>query len=202
MRSKPVKQKNRRLISIVSSILILTGCGGSSTDLDRPTKAAELTKEAYDREAFESTVSNWKKMQDGVTDFGDRQIFFFNTQINSGGNTLILIPGCTNKFFDLYIQTDFYIPNFNKDVAHIRLNGGEPEFWNLDRRVDAGINEVSGRGEYAVRFENSKKLFEKLKKFQSFSVKLSTGNGTYQSATFDLGGIDEVSNDLVSAGCD
>jgi hypothetical protein len=202
VRSKTFRPKSARLLSIVCSLLLLTGCGGSSTNLDRETKAAESTKDAYDNGIFESTESNWRKMKDGVTDFGDRQMFFFNTQENSSDDTFRLVPGCTAGLFEFWIQTDFYLVDNNTGVAAIRLNGGEPRMWNLDKRVDAGINEVTGRREYAVRFENGKKLFEKLEISQTFSVQLSTGSNTFNSATFALGGIEEVSSDLSSAGCD
>ena len=165
----------------------MTGCG---SNID--STAEESSKE----EVIIQPENNWELVTDKVDDFGDGQVIFENKQINSNGNKLSLVVACTGGLFELWTETDFYLPDRVNGAARIKINGGEAETWALDKRADVG------NGVFAVRFKNGVKLFPMLSISKTLSVKLDAGGSTFESATFDLEGISEIPKKLETVGCD
>ena len=168
-------------------LVLLTGCG---SNID--STAEESSKE----EVIIQPENNWELVIDKVDDFGDGQVIFENKQINSNSNKLSLVVACTGGLFELWTETDFYLPDRVNGAARIKINGGEAETWALDKRADVG------NGVFAVRFKNGVKLFQMLSMSKTLSVKLDAGGSTFESATFDLEGISEIPKKLETVGCD
>jgi hypothetical protein len=178
-------------IAIASSLIILlTGCGGNEKASIKVAPApAPVVEDAV------PPLNNWVKLTDRVTDFGDRQVIFDNTIRNSANDKFSLLAACTAGLFELWIETNFYVPDKSNAAARIRLNGGTADSWALDKIANAGD------GVFAVRFKNSAKLFQEIKNSATLSVQLDSSNNTFSAATFDLQGVGEIPKQLSNAGC-
>ena len=214
VRSKSLQPKNVRLICIICSLLFLTGCGGNSADLDRATKAAELTKEAYDREALESKavppieVLDYWNVIDETDDFGDKTVMLSTFSENGVGpsksvpygDSLQLMAVCLGK--DSTTDGKFYIvvsvlegttdPQVIGSVksADIRFDGGNPT--NIPVYV---------RGSRVVHLEKASKYISKILNASTFSVKFETGEALTYRGTFNVQGFSKYLSNFKSAGC-
>ena len=214
MKSNILQPKNIRLICIIFSLLFLTGCGGGSANLDRATKAAELTKEAYDRGAFTSKAVppnedlDYWNVKDETDDFGDKT-FSLQTFSENGvgpskafqyGDSLQLIAVCLGK--DSTTDGKFYIvvsvlegtidPQVIGSVksADIRFDGGNPT--NIPVYV---------RGSRVVHLEKASKYISKILNASTFSVKFETGEELTYRGTFNVQGFSKYLSNFKSAGC-
>ncbi len=215
VRSKSLQPKNVRLICIICSLLFLTGCGGDSADLDRATKAAELTKEADDRGAFESKavppnedLDYWNVI-DETDDFGEKT-FMLSTFSESGvgpsktipnGDSLQLMAACLGK--DSTADGQFFIvvnalegstgtdPKVIGSVksADIKFDGGNPT--NIPVYV---------RGSRVVHLEKASKYISKILNVSTFSVRFEAQDITYRG-TFQVQGFRKYLSNFKSAGC-
>jgi hypothetical protein len=229
VRSKGLQPKSVRLIYLICSLLLLNGCGGDSADLDRATKAAELTKEAYDRGASESKVvppnedldsseskvvppnedlDYWNDI-DEVDDFGDKT-FMLTTFSEDGvgpsktppyGESLHLMAACLGK--DSTTDGKFYI------VVNALAEGGDTgpkvigSVKNLQIRFDAGNpTKIQGyvRGSSVVHLEKASKYVSKILNASTFSVKFEAQDITY-AGTFQVQGFSKYLSNFKSAGC-
>ena len=196
MRSKTFKPKNARLISIVCSLLFLTGCGGDSADLDRATKAVPPNED----------LDYWS-LVDETDDFGDKT-FSLQTFSENGvgpskalpdGASLQLIAVCLGK--DSTTDGKFYIvvsvlegttdPQVIGSVksADIRFDGGNPT--NIPVYV---------RGSRVVHLEKASKYISKILNASTFSVRFEAQEVTY-SGTFQVQGFSKYLSNFKSAGC-
>lgn len=213
MKSKTLQPKNIRLICIICSLLFLTGCGGDSADLDRATKAAELTKEAYDRGAFTSEAVppnedlDYWNVFDETDDFGDKTVKLQTFSENGVGpskafpygDSLQLMAVCLGK--DSTTDGKFYIvvsvlegtidPQVIGSVksADIRFDGGNPT--NIPVYV---------RGSRVVHLEKASKYISKILNASTFSVRFEAQDRTYKG-TFQVQGFSKYLSNFKSAGC-
>ncbi len=215
VRGKGLQPKNMRLICIICSLLFLTGCGGDSADADRATKAAELTKEAYDRGALDSKavppnedLDYWNDY-DEIDDFGDKT-FMLQTFSENGvgpskaipyGESLQLYAACLGK--DSTTDGKFYI------VANALAGSGDTDpkvigsVKSADIRFDGGnpINiPVYVRGSSTVHLEKASKYVSKILNASTFSVRFEAQDITY-AGTFQVQGFSKYLSNFKSAGC-
>lgn len=216
VRSKSLQPKNVRLICIICSLLFLTGCGGDSADLDRTTKAAELTKEVYDRGAFESKsvppnedLVYWNVI-DETDDFGDKT-FTLSTFSESGvgpsktfpnGDSLQLMAVCLGK--DSTVDGRFFIV---VSALNRSSTGADPKVIgsvkNADIRFDGGNPTnipVYVRGSRVVHLEKASKYISKILSASTFSVRFEAQDVTYRG-TFQVQGFSKYLSNFKSAGC-
>ena len=212
MSSKTFKPKNARLISIFCSIMFLTGCGGGTTNLDRAEKAAELTKQAYDRGAFTSKavppieVLDYWNVRDETDDFGDRTIMLTTYSENGVGpsksvpygDSLQLGATCLGK--DSTIDGKFYITVGVMKYTDLQVIGSPK---SVDIRFDGGNPTnvpVYVRASILIHLENASKYISKILNASTFSVRFEAQERTY-SGTFQVQGFSKYLSNFKSAGC-
>ncbi len=212
MKSKTLQPKNIRLICFICSLLFLTSCGGGSANLDRATKAAELTKEAYDRGAFESkTVPpneglDYWNVTDQTDDFGDRYIMLTTYSENGAGpsksvpygDSLQLAATCKGK--DSTIEGKFYITVGVMNYTDLQVIGSPK---SVDIRFDGGnpVNiPVYVRGSRLIHLENASKYISKILNASTFSVRFEDQDLTY-GGTFQVQGFSKYLSNFKSTGC-
>jgi hypothetical protein len=181
-----VNEKKPWIFLLFCSISFLTACGSDSKSSVESTPTVAVTN---------PPLNNWSLVTEKIDDFGDGQVIFENVKLNSSSKKLSLVVACTGGLFELWTETNFYLPDRSNGAVAIKVDGGERRTWSLDKRAEAG------GGVFAVRFKNGQKLFEELITSKSLSVKLDAGGSTFQSATFDLEGIGELPKKLSTAGC-
>ena len=213
VRGKGLQPKNMRLICIICSLLFLTGCGGDSVDLDRATKAAELTKEADDRGAFESNAVppnedlDYWNVRDETDDFGDKtfdlQTFSENgvgpSKAFPSGDSLQLMAACLGK--DSTTDGKFYI------VVSVLEGTTDPQVIgsvkSADIRFDSGNPNnipVYVRGSRVVHLEEASKYIPKILNASTISVRFEAQGKTY-AGTFQVQGFSKYLSSFKSAGC-
>ena len=212
MSSKTFKPKNVGLICIISSLLFLTGCGGGTTNLDRAEKAADLTRQAYDRGAFTSKavppnedIDYWN-VKDETDDFGDKT-FSLQTFSENGvgpsksvpyGDSLQLGATCLGK--DSTIDGKFYITVGVMKYTDLQVIGSPK---SVDIRFDGGNPTnvpVYVRASILIHLENASKYISKILNASTFSVRFEAQERTY-SGTFQVQGFSKYLSNFKSAGC-
>jgi len=212
VKSKTLRPKNMRLICIICSLMFLTGCGGDSADLDRATKAAELTKEAYDRGAFTSKAVppiedlDYWNLTDKTDDFGDRNLNLITYSENGVGpsksvpygDSLQLGSWCLGK--DSTADGKFYITVGVMNYTDLQVIGSPK---SVDIRFDGGNPTnipVYVRGSRVVHLEKASKYISKILNASTFSVRFEAQDRTY-SGTFQVQGFSKYLSNFKSAGC-
>ena len=212
VRSKSLQPKNVGLICIICSLLFLTGCGGGSANLDRATKAAELSKEAYDRGAFTSKAVppnedlDYWNVTDETDDFGDRYIMLTSYSENGVGpsksvpygDSLQLAATCAGK--DSTIDGKFYITVGVMKYTDLQVIGSPK---SVDIRFDGGNPTnipVYVRASRLIHLENASKYISKILSASTFSVRFEVQDRTY-GGTFQVQGFSKYLSNFKSAGC-
>jgi hypothetical protein len=192
VRSKTFKPKNARLISIVCSLLFLTGCGGDSADLDRATKTVPPIED----------LDYWS-LVDETDDFGDRFIQLVTYSENGVGpsktepygDNLELSVACLGGDHTFIIavavkkNTDLKVIGSPKSVD-IRFDGGNPT--NIP---------VYTMGSRVVHLENASKYVSKILNASTFSVRFVAAQDRNYAGTFQVQGFSKYLSSFKSAGC-
>lgn len=204
MRNKPSQPRNFRLAFAVCLLLFLTGCGEASSDIDRATKAAELAKEAYDRQAKED-LDYWNILEE-IDDFGDRSVLLSSFSENGVGpsksapygDALQLMATCQGK--DSTADGKFYITVAVLKYADLQVIGSAK---SADIRFDGGNPTnipVYVRGSRVVHLEEASRYISKILDASTFSVRFEAQDKTYRG-TFRVQGFSKYLSNFKSAGC-
>jgi hypothetical protein len=196
VRSKTFKPKNARLISIVCSLLFLTGCGGDSADLDRATKAVPPNED----------LDYWS-LVDETDDFGDRFIQLVTYSENGVGpsksvpygDNLELSVACFGG--DYTLDEKFIIAVAVKKNTDLKVIGSPK---SVDIRFDGGNPTnipVYTMGSRVVHLENASKYVSKILNASTFSVRFVAAQDRNYAGTFQVQGFSKYLSNFKSAGC-
>jgi hypothetical protein len=173
-------------VLLLSIIVLITSCSKDDTQ-DKESKPAEVVEE--------KPKEYWVTKMDSVDDFGDRQFIATNEQMNSANQRIEMIVACTNGLFEVWLETDEFIPDIENQAAKIRLDSDEPVNWAIDRRA------APSSGVFAVRLKKSKDFYSSILLRDSVSVKLNGEGNSFIAATFPLNGVKNLGDGIARAGC-
>lgn len=195
MRSKTFKPKNARLISIVCSLLFLTGCGGDSADLDRATKAVPPNED----------LDYWSLVNE-TDDFGDRFIQLVTYSENGVGPSKSVPYGDNLELSVVCFGGDYTLDEKFIIAVAVKKNTdlkviGSPK--SVDIRFDGGNPTnipVYTRGSRVVHLEKASKYVSKILNASTFSVRFEAQDRNY-AGTFQVQGFSKYLSNFKSAGC-
>ena len=195
VRSKTFKPKNARLISIVCSLLFLTGCGGDSADLDRATKAVPPNED----------LDYWS-LVDETDDFGDRFIQLVTYSENGVGPSKSVPYGDNLELSVVCFGGDYTLDEKFIIAVAVKKNTdlkviGSPK--SVDIRFDGGNPTnipVYTRGSRVVHLEKASKYVSKILNASTFSVRFEAQDRNY-AGTFQVQGFSKYLSNFKSAGC-
>ena len=197
VKSKIFKPKNARLISIVCSLLFLTGCGGDSANLDPATKAVPPNED----------LDYWS-LVDETDDFGDRFIQLVTYSENGvgpsksvpNGDNLELSAACFGGENAVEGAT-FIIAVAVKKYTDLEVIGSPK---SMDIRFDGGNPTnvpVYTMGSRVVHLENARKYVSKFLNASTFSVRFVAAQDRNYAGTFQVQGFSKYLSNFKSAGC-